>query len=240
VSGGPELGAAFAALPFDHLLFTGSTRVGSLVMQAAAANLTPVTLELGGKSSVVIGRDADLGLAARRIVWGKLLNGGQACIAPDYALVPRDRLEHFVQLLQREVARQYPSLGDNPDYTSIISTAQRERLRTDRDRCAAVLQCSVGSSRLGPDVRCFGSTVGDGRNRSFIGLMHDGLRLAPRRHLVQLRYEVLGTQMGVALKHLHALVPTDRGHFLVAQPGLDQTADGLVAQVMKAEIAATH
>ncbi|MBV8501906.1 MAG: coniferyl aldehyde dehydrogenase [Paucibacter sp.] len=144
VCGGPELGAAFAGLPFDHLLFTGSTRVGALVMQAAAANLTPVTLELGGKSPVVIGQEADLSLAARRVVWGKLLNAGQACIAPDYVLVPRDRLEDFIQSLQREVARQYPSLGDNPDYTSIISAAHMQRLRAyvedARDRGARIVE----------------------------------------------------------------------------------------------------
>src|SRR5262249_33085141 len=102
-----------------------------------AANLTPVTLELGGKSPVVIGRDADLALAARRIVWGKLLNSGQACIAPDYVLVPREQIDAFAQLLEREVRRQYPSLAHNADYTSIISTAHVQRLQAYVDEARA-------------------------------------------------------------------------------------------------------
>jgi coniferyl-aldehyde dehydrogenase len=165
VYGGPQLGAAFATLPFDHLLFTGSTRVGALIMQAAAPNLTPVTLELGGKSPVVIGRDADLALAARRIVWGKLLNGGQACIAPDYVLVPRDRLEHFAQLLEREVLCQYPSLADNADYTSIISPAHVQRLRSyvddARERGARVIEINPRGEDLvsRSDTRKFAPTL---------------------------------------------------------------------------------
>jgi coniferyl-aldehyde dehydrogenase len=86
--GGPEVGAAFGALPFDHLFFTGSPKIGKLVMRAASENLTPVTLELGGKSPVVVGRSADLALVARRVAWGKTFNGGQVCLAPDYVLVP--------------------------------------------------------------------------------------------------------------------------------------------------------
>jgi coniferyl-aldehyde dehydrogenase len=140
VDGGPEVGAGFAALPFDHIIFTGSTRVGSLVMQAAAANLTPVTLELGGKSPVIVGRGADLRLAARRIVWGKLLNGGQACIAPDYAFVPAEQLDNFVNALRAEIGRQYPTLRDNPDYTSIIGEPHLRRLQAcvDEARGAGV------------------------------------------------------------------------------------------------------
>ena len=91
VEGGPAVSQAFAALPFDHLLFTGSTRVGRLVAEVAAKNLTPITLELGGKSPAIIDRSADIAAAAHRIAIGKLLNAGQTCIAPDYVLCPRER-----------------------------------------------------------------------------------------------------------------------------------------------------
>jgi len=126
--GGPDVGAAFAALPFDHIFFTGSPRVGKLVMKAAADNLTPVTLELGGKSPVIVADDADLSQAAYRIAWGKLLNSGQICVTADYALVPEDRLRPFVAQFERAVARLYPTLRDNPDYTAMISAHHRQRV----------------------------------------------------------------------------------------------------------------
>ena len=119
--GGPETGAAFSALPFDHLFYTGSTAVGRRVMQAAADNLTPVTLELGGKSPCIIAGDAPLASAAESIASGKLLNAGQTCIAPDYVLVPQQRREAFIGHLQDAIAKFYPSLKANPDYTSIIN-----------------------------------------------------------------------------------------------------------------------
>lgn len=128
-TGGPEVGSTFAALPFDHLVFTGSPRVGRLVMRAAAANLTPVTLELGGKSPVVIGKTADIRLAAKRIAWGKTLNSGQVCIAPDYVLLPAGRVEEFVQAFKDAVAAMFPTLRDNQDYTSIVNRQQYERLQ---------------------------------------------------------------------------------------------------------------
>ena len=90
-----EIAKAFASLPFDHLMFTGSTRVGRLVAEAAGRNLTPVTLELGGKSPAIVDRSADLGEAAQRIAYGKLLNAGQTCIAPDYAMVPQELVQDF-------------------------------------------------------------------------------------------------------------------------------------------------
>jgi coniferyl-aldehyde dehydrogenase len=93
INGGPDVARQFSALPFDHLLFTGSTEIGRHVMRAAADNLTPVTLELGGKSPAIVGRGIDVAEAADRIVYGKCLNAGQTCIAPDYALVPADRVE---------------------------------------------------------------------------------------------------------------------------------------------------
>ncbi len=126
--GGPEVGAAFTALPFDHIFFTGSPRVGKLVMKAAADNLTPVTLELGGKSPVIIGEDADLSLTAYRVAWGKLLNSGQICVTADYALMPEEQLRPFIAEFQRAVARLYPTLRDNPDYTAMISDHHRQRV----------------------------------------------------------------------------------------------------------------
>ncbi|WP_220476965.1 coniferyl aldehyde dehydrogenase [Massilia cavernae] len=128
VTGGAEVGAAFSALPFDHLFFTGSTSVGRIVAQAAARNLTPVTLELGGKSPAIIGADCKLDEAAPRLAYGKLLNAGQTCVAPDYALVQRERVPEFVQAMQQAVAAMYPSVADNPDYTSIATPRHHERL----------------------------------------------------------------------------------------------------------------
>jgi coniferyl-aldehyde dehydrogenase len=128
VQGDADVGRAFVELPFDHLLFTGSTAVGRAVAVAAARNLTPVTLELGGKSPAIVDGSADLTLAARRIAYGKLFNAGQTCIAPDYALVPVDERDAFVAALGEAVAAQYPTLDGNPDYTSIVSDRHMARL----------------------------------------------------------------------------------------------------------------
>ena len=136
MEGGPAVSESFAALPFDHLLFTGSTRVGKFVAASAAKNLTPVTLELGGKSPAIIDRSADLAQAARRIAFGKLLNAGQTCIAPDYVLCPADLQEKFVELLFAAVATLYGSDPSNPDYTSIIDAAHYERLQRIIDDAA--------------------------------------------------------------------------------------------------------
>ena len=129
VLGDVPVAAAFSRLPFDHLLFTGSTAVGRLVATAAAANLTPVTLELGGKSPVLIDADCDLSAAAQRIVWGKLLNAGQTCIAPDHVLVAPSQVDGLVQALLQAMQTQYPHLAHNPDYTSIISQRHWQRLQ---------------------------------------------------------------------------------------------------------------
>jgi coniferyl-aldehyde dehydrogenase len=128
VTGDAAVGKAFSELPFDHLLFTGSTAVGRLVAQAAARNLTPVTLELGGKSPAILDATCDLDRAARSIAFGKFLNAGQTCIAPDYALVPRASVEAFAEALRQAIARLYPTLARNPDYTSIVSDRHRQRL----------------------------------------------------------------------------------------------------------------
>jgi coniferyl-aldehyde dehydrogenase len=129
VTGGPEIASAFAALPFDHLFFTGSTRVGQLVMQAAAANLTPVTLELGGKSPAIVHESYPLRRATDRIVTGKLYNAGQTCVAPDYVLLPHGAAAEFERHARRVTAELYPHLAANPDYTRIVSQRHVERLR---------------------------------------------------------------------------------------------------------------
>lgn len=129
VTGGASVGIAFSKLPFDHLLFTGSTPVGRSIMRAASDNLVPVTLELGGKSPVIIERGFSLPIAARRVAYGKLANAGQTCIAPDYALVPEEEVEPFVNAYMIQVARLYPDIGGNPDYTTIINDGHFDRLR---------------------------------------------------------------------------------------------------------------
>jgi len=128
VTGGPDIAEAFSRLPFDHLLFTGSTSVGRKVMQAAAANLTPVTLELGGKSPVVVCPDYPTAKAARDIAFGKFVNAGQTCIAPDYVLAPASRAMELAQAILTEAKRLYPRISDNPDYTSIVSDRYYQRL----------------------------------------------------------------------------------------------------------------
>lgn len=127
--GGPETGAAFATLRFDHLLFTGSTAVGRKVMAAAAPNLTPVTLELGGKSPAIVAADFPLDVAAARIASGKWFNAGQTCIGVDYALVDAPRRDAFVAALRDEVTRRYGDFSNADDYTRIISDAQYDRLQ---------------------------------------------------------------------------------------------------------------
>ncbi|HPA01786.1 MAG TPA: coniferyl aldehyde dehydrogenase [Chiayiivirga sp.] len=141
--GGADVAAAFSALPFDHLFFTGSTAVGRHVMAAAAPNLTPVTLELGGKSPAIIAPGYPLATAAARIATGKWLNAGQTCIAPDYVLLPRQSRDAFAQALRSEVGARYPQLDANPDYTRIVNEGQYRRLRAlldeAREKGATVL-----------------------------------------------------------------------------------------------------
>jgi coniferyl-aldehyde dehydrogenase len=128
VTGDAQLAADFTSLPFDHLLFTGSARVGKLVMKAASENLTPVTLELGGKCPAVVHRDFPLRTAVERIVAGKLYNAGQTCLAPDYVFIHESQRDEFVKLAGEVTEQLYPRLRDNPDYTHIIKTRYLERL----------------------------------------------------------------------------------------------------------------
>jgi coniferyl-aldehyde dehydrogenase len=127
-TGDAAVGKAFTELPFDHLFFTGSTAVGRIVAQAAAKNLTPVTLELGGKSPVIVDVKGSFEALAPKIALGKLFNAGQTCIAPDYALVPRERVDDFAVAMRRAMGVLYPTLADNPDYSSIVNERHYGRL----------------------------------------------------------------------------------------------------------------
>jgi coniferyl-aldehyde dehydrogenase len=124
-----EESRAFGALPFDHIVFTGSPAVGKHVMRAAADNLVPVTLELGGKSPALVADGADIADAAKRIAHGKAFNAGQVCLAPDYALVPRSQMTAFTEAVAAAFNRMYPDVGGHPDYTSIVTDRHAERLR---------------------------------------------------------------------------------------------------------------
>ncbi|HEX3808931.1 MAG TPA: coniferyl aldehyde dehydrogenase [Rhizomicrobium sp.] len=127
-TGGPDVGGAFARLAFDHLLFTGATSIAYHVMRAAAENLVPTTLELGGKSPVIIGESADMALTAKRVMMGKTLNAGQICLAPDYVMVPKDKARDFVAQADATIRTMFPTLKDNPDYTSVINQRHFDRL----------------------------------------------------------------------------------------------------------------
>lgn len=130
VTGGPEVGAAFSGLPFDHLIFTGATSIGKMVMRAAAENLTPVTLELGGKSPVVVSDSATINEAAERIISGKYMNAGQLCVSPDYVFVPASRLEAFITGSKETGSQQFSSLLNNPDYVSLINERHFDRIKS--------------------------------------------------------------------------------------------------------------
>ena len=129
VEGDADVAAAFSRLRFDHLLFTGSTATGRLVARAAAENLVPVTLELGGRNPVIVGRGADVEVTAARIVTGKMASAGQVCVSPDYVLAPKDTLPALCDAMARHAAKLYPRLSNNEDYTAIISDRHFRRLR---------------------------------------------------------------------------------------------------------------
>ncbi|THD59580.1 MAG: coniferyl aldehyde dehydrogenase [Bradyrhizobium sp.] len=158
-----DIAQAFASLPFDHLMFTGSTRVGRLVAEAAGRNLTPITLELGGKSPAIVDRSADLAEAAARIAYGKLLNAGQTCIAPDYALVPEASVQDFAERLQANMQKMFGTDPDNADYTSIVSDrhyARLEGLVADAAaKGAKVMQAAKASDPAWKSKRKFPPTI---------------------------------------------------------------------------------
>lgn len=128
VTGGSDVAAEFAALPFDHLFFTGSPSVGALVAQAAAPNLVPVTLELGGKNPVVVAPGADLARSATRIAKGRMINGGQVCVCPDYVFVPAGQVDQFVGVVRDTLAGMFPAIVANDDYCSSVNDANFERV----------------------------------------------------------------------------------------------------------------
>ncbi len=143
-TGSPEVAQEFSGLAFDHLVFTGSTATGRKVMEAAAKNLVPVTLELGGKSPVVLGRSADIEKAGERIAIGKMLNAGQICLAPDYMMVPEELEEGAIASVELAARNMYPTLLDNDDYASIVTDRHFDRLQNmvqdARDKGAEVIE----------------------------------------------------------------------------------------------------
>jgi coniferyl-aldehyde dehydrogenase len=163
VAGGPDVAAYLTRLPFDHLVFTGSTRVGRMVMKAASDNLVPVTLELGGKSPAIVHRSYSIERAASRILTGKLYTAGQTCVAPDYVLVPEDRRDEFVEQARRVVARMYPSLASNGDYTRIISEDHYRRLAAlvddARRQGAEIIQINPAGEECSEVNRVFAPTL---------------------------------------------------------------------------------
>jgi len=158
--GGADVGAAFAALPFDHLVFTGSTAVGRKVMAAAAQNLTPVTLELGGKSPAIVCEDYPVEQAAARLATGKWFNAGQTCIAPDYALVPANQRDAFVEALREQVESRYGRDFDNTgDYTRIVNDGQYARLQGHVDDARARGLEVIVLGKADPAQRLFPPTL---------------------------------------------------------------------------------
>ncbi len=147
-TGSPEVAQAFSGLPFDHLVFTGSTATGRKVMEAAAANLVPVTLELGGKSPVVLGRSADFEKAGERIAMGKMMNAGQICLAPDYMIVPEEREEGAIAAVELGVHNMYPTLLANDDYASVVTDRHYDRLQSmvadAKEKGAEVIEVNPG------------------------------------------------------------------------------------------------
>jgi acyl-CoA reductase-like NAD-dependent aldehyde dehydrogenase len=152
ILGAADVAQAFCGLPFDHILFTGSTSVGRSVLRAAAENLTPVTLELGGKSPAIVGPECRIDEAAKKILFGKCLNAGQTCIAPDYVLIPRAQERAFADAAAKVVAELYPRLRANPDYTGVVNRRHELRLKEYLDdalmRGASVRQLNPAEEEL--------------------------------------------------------------------------------------------
>ncbi|QNM95034.1 coniferyl aldehyde dehydrogenase [Chitinimonas koreensis] len=159
INGGVDVAQAFAGVAWDHLLFTGSTAVGKQVMRAAADNLTPVTLELGGKSPTLVGPDYAIATAAERILHGKCLNAGQTCVAPDYVFLPRGSEQAFVDAARAAVQSWYPDLGRNPDYSAVINSRHLQRLqgylRDAEEKGARIVplaEADAASGKLAPTL----------------------------------------------------------------------------------------
>ena len=158
--GGPEVAEALLDRPFDHIFFTGSTKVGKLVMAAAAKHLSSVTLELGGKSPAIVGEDVDVTTVAGRISWGKFANAGQICISPDHVYLPRSKRDAFVNEVTAYIDQAYRGTGsfNNDDFAQIVDTRNLQRLTrliedaTDRGATLVTGGEVVGDRRLAPTV----------------------------------------------------------------------------------------
>lgn len=174
ITGGPDVGQAFCGLAFDHLLFTGATSIGRHVLRAAADNLVPVTLELGGKSPVIVGRSANMAKAAERIALGKMLNAGQICLAPDYLLVPEDMESLAVDAIVAGVSAMYPTLLNNGDYTSVINRRHRDRLV---DLVADAVAQGACATVVNPGGEDFAGTNGNKLPLTILTNVHDGMKV---------------------------------------------------------------
>jgi coniferyl-aldehyde dehydrogenase len=157
VTGDAEIGAAFAGLPLDHIVFTGATTIARHVMRSASQNLVPVTLELGGKSPVIVGASANMEKTALRTLSGKVLNAGQVCLAPDYVLLPENRVDEFAAAAQSAVAGMFPGgIMDNDDYTSIVNERHFSRLHSHledaRNKGAKIIDLSPAGSEAPTQV----------------------------------------------------------------------------------------
>jgi acyl-CoA reductase-like NAD-dependent aldehyde dehydrogenase len=202
VNGAVEVAQAFAAKPFDHLLFTGSTSVGRQVLRAAAQHLTPVTLELGGKSPAIIAPDFPIDVAARRILWGKCLSAGQTCIAPDYVLLPAAEVQRFIDSARDEVRQFYPQGATSPDYSAIINVRHYGRLlaylEDARAKGAQVVALADGES---PSTRKLPPTIVAGVSDDMRVMQEEIfgplLPLVPYRHLDE--------ALGYVAEHPHPL-----------------------------------
>jgi coniferyl-aldehyde dehydrogenase len=227
VTGGREVASAFSALPFDHILFTGSQSVGKLVMKAAAENLTPVTLELGGKSPALVHESYPVATAADRICSAKFWNAGQTCVAPDYVLVPSTRMVEFVHQCEIVISKRYPQPASNANYTHLISQAARERMRDLVDdaqsKGARVLQFDSKHGDVSAECRFFPPTVIVGANDS-MRVMQEEI-FGPILPIVE--YSVIDDALGFinARPHPLALYYFDRNKSRITRI-LEQTVSG--------------
>ena len=175
VTGGRDVAATFTTLPFDHLFFTGSPEIGVLVQRAAAQNLVPVTLELGGKNPVVVAPGADIDKAAARIAAARMVNGGQVCVCPDYVFVPEDGATAFIDGVRRTFASMFPSIVDNPDYCSCVN-------EPNFDRVLGLLDDAHAKGALVEPVAPAGELLPDRASRkiapTIVGGIDDGMRIA--------------------------------------------------------------
>ena len=153
VTGGPEMGGAFSALPLDHILFTGASSIGKKVMEAASRNLTPVTLELGGKSPTIVAADADITKAAAKIITGKTMNSGQVCLSPDYTFVPEASLDAFIEAAKDTFTELYPTVSGNGDYAAMINLRHYERMVSyiEEARAAGVQVVALSDDAYNPE-----------------------------------------------------------------------------------------